>query len=154
MFRKGVPTARWHLRWVAEDVHIVEPRARIGDPAFQTFWEYLALLLCLCSFAQRDVPIAVVGDNTGSLQLALSLSGSNGLLAISRELTWRQARFGWVFAVGHLPTESNKWADALSRMTWQTQPGMLPTALVGLPLWRPPAVPKIWKAALQFQAVL
>ena len=88
----------------------------------------------------------MIGDNTASLQLALSLSGSDGLLAISREMTWRKARLGWCFAVGHLPTEANGVADALSRLCQKDRPPSLPQVLVGIPLWRPPAVAKLWKS--------
>ena len=119
-------------------------------PDWQSFWEYLALLLCLCTFARQDEPIAVVGDNTASLQLALSLSGHDGMLAISRELSWRQARLGWKFAVGHLPTEANGVADALSRLCQRDRPAALPQVLVGVPLWRPPSVRNIWKSVEGF----
>ena len=127
---------------------------QVGLPEFQTFWEYLALLLCLCTFARRGEPIAVIGDNTASLQLALSLSGGDGLLAISRELSWRKARFGWIFAVGHLPTESNGIADALSRLTQHQRPPCLPQPLLGIPIWRPPSVAKLWKSIEGFDKFL
>ena len=64
--------------------------------------------------------VAVLGDNTGALTDAIELKGSGPLLAIARELAWRQARFGWLFAVGHVPSESNGVPDALSR---STEPG-------------------------------
>ena len=60
--------------------------------------------------------LAVLGDDTGSLQDALHLKGRGALLALSRELSWRQSRYGWQFAVGHVPSEHNDVSDCLSRL--------------------------------------
>ena len=83
----------------------------------QTFWEFATLLLSLLVWGNRFVSdsVMVVGDNTGALDNALSLKGKGELIAISRELSWRQAKRGWLFSVGHLPSEFNVVADALSR---------------------------------------
>ena len=91
---------------------------KIGEPAGQTFWEYATLLIGLAIWGSQFTveSLAVLGDNTGSLQDALHLKGRGALLALSRELSWRRARYGWRFAVGHVPSEYNDVADALSRL--------------------------------------
>jgi len=90
----------------------------IGEPAGQTFWEYATLVIGLQVWGSRFVSesLAVLGDNTGSLQDALHLKGRGALLALSRELSWRQSRYGWQFAVGHVPSEHNDVSDCLSRL--------------------------------------
>ena len=72
--------------------------------------------LALSVWASDRECLAVLGDNTASLQDALDLSGTGAMLAVAREIAWRQARRGWLFAVGHLPSEANTVTDALSRL--------------------------------------
>ena len=84
-----------------------------------------------------------------SLTLALNRKGKKGLGRVSRELSWRRVRYGWRYAVGHLPTESNKTADALSRLTAPRQesrqrPPQVATAL-HLPV---PRLADLWTAGL------
>jgi len=90
----------------------------IGMPSGQTTWEYLVVLLTLI-FWHPEFPkgVRIFGDNLGALQGALHLRGRAGLSKITRELSWRKARHQWRFSVGHLPTEANLTADALSRLT-------------------------------------
>ena len=87
------------------------------DSRHQTFWEFATLFLSLCTWGDRftQETVSVLGDNTAALTCALSLSGRGNLIAIGRELSWRQARRKWCFEVGHLPSEYNVVADALSR---------------------------------------
>merc|ERR1712194_887625 len=86
---------------------------------FQTFWEFATLLMALCTWGDRFVHerVAVLGDNTAALSSSLELKGRGVLLAVARELSWRQHRRRWAFDVGHLPSEHNEVADALSRTT-------------------------------------
>ena len=88
-----------------------------GLPKYQTFWEFFTLLLALILWADnfKNHQLAVVGDNTGALISALQLKGKGILAAVAREVAWRRERFGWSFAVGHVPSELNIVADALSR---------------------------------------
>ena len=62
------------------------------------------------------VSVDILGDNLGSLNSGLKLKGKGPLLAISKEISWRQARRGWTYQLGHLPSERNNVADALSRL--------------------------------------
>ena len=145
LWRNGQPAEWWTLRWCVEDCRLAEPRLELGAPKWQTFWEYLALALSLCVWAEPGVPLAVIGDNTGSLQLLLDCGGSGGILAISRELAWRRARRNWQLGAGHLPTEANKLADALSRL-WAQEPADIPTELANLIQVQPEPVATFWQA--------
>ena len=69
------------------------------------------------------------GDNTASLQLALSGKAKRELGHIARELFVRKSREDWQFSVAHLPSEHNVVADALSRMA---EPGRTSTPPVEL----------------------
>ena len=107
----------FHGRWTDNESGVLN--TTIGDPAHQTTWEYLALFVVLIIFGDefRDTGFAILGDNTSSLGLALNLKGNKALGRISRELSWRRIRQGWRYACGHLPTERNKVADTLSRLS-------------------------------------
>ena len=117
-----------------------------GDSRHQTFWEYATLLLCLMTWGDHFTKesVLVVGDNTGSLSNALSLKGKGDLLAISRELSWRQARRHWKFSVGHLPSEHNVVADALSRRTDPKGAPWPSLALRSADFRSPPNLRDIW----------
>ena len=80
----------------------------------------LRLFLVLLRYAPLFPGIAVVGDNTASLQVALSGKAKGSLGALARELFLRKAREDWHYQVGHLPSEHNSIADFLSRLA---QPG-------------------------------
>ena len=89
------------------------------DSRFQSFWEFSTLLLALCTWGDSfvDEKVSVLGDNTSALQDALTLSGKGIMNSVAREISWRQSRRRWSFDVGHLPSEYNVVADALSRTT-------------------------------------
>ena len=84
----------------------------------------LRLFLVLLRYAPLYPGIAIVGDNTASLQVALSGKAKGPLGALAREIFLRKAREDWRYQVGHLPSEHNTVADYLSRLA---QPGA-PTA--------------------------
>ena len=89
----------------------------------------LRLFLVLLRYAPLHSGIAVVGDNTASLQVALSGKAKGCLGALARELFLRKAREDWKYQVGHLPSEHNTAADYLSRLA---QPGAPTAPLVDL----------------------
>ena len=115
-----IPVKYFYGSWTAEEEKVVH--ATIGDPDGQTSWEYLALLISLVIFGyiHRVKGLILLGDNIGSLNLALTLKGDKALGRISREIAWRRVRLGWRYRCGHLPSELNATADDLSRMS---QPG-------------------------------
>ena len=112
----GAITEFWTVTWTAADAR--ELKIDIGSPAGQTTWELLALFVCLVLWgrAHRGQGLALLGDNLASLEAALHLRGRGALSQIAREISWRRARDGWRYVVGHLPTERNIIADALSRL--------------------------------------
>ena len=106
----------WCAAWSADDARRL--KADIGEPAGQTTWELFAVFICLMLWGaeHRGLGVAILGDNLSSLEAALHLSGRGALAQIAREVAWRRAREGWRYVVGHLPTEHNVLADALSRL--------------------------------------
>jgi hypothetical protein len=88
-----------------------------GIPKYQTFWEYVTLLLALITWCDNYTTesVAVLGDSQSALQGAINLSGRREMLAVSREVARRKIRGNVQFKVGHLPAEFNLFADALSR---------------------------------------
>ena len=60
---------------------------------------------------------------------------------LSQELSWRRARNRWAFTLGHIPSESNKWADALSRLP---RGASIPTALNQALRLPPLSLAKFW----------
>ena len=123
----------------------VEP----DDSRHQTFWEFATLFLALCTWGDRfvDQKRAVLGDNTGALSSALSLCGRGNLIAIGRELSWRQARRRWNFEVGHLPSEYNVVADALSRTADPKGAPWPALALASAACVSPPKLCDLWLAS-------
>jgi hypothetical protein len=127
----------------AEHLHVVT-----HDTKHQSFWEFATLLLALMTWGDRFVlePVLVAGDNTAALSGALALKGRGELLAVARELSWRQARRGWRFAVGHLPSEFNVVADALSRTADPKGVEWPSLALAGAAFTAPPKLRDLWLA--------
>ena len=84
-------------------------------------------------WARPFTPLAILGDNTGALQIALTGGRKTPeMLAISRELAWRKARRNLELGAGHFPTEAGSLADALSQPCAATAK-QIPQELVSLP---------------------
>ena len=131
----------------------IAPRLQVvtRNPKCQSFWEFLVLLTCLIIWGANFTTeaVAVLGDNTAALQDALDLKGNNQLLAVARELAWRKGRHFWAFELGHLPSEKNVVADALSRLH-DSPPSAFPKqALKGARRRDCPDLRKIWKARVE-----
>ena len=88
-----------------------------GDSAFQTFWELLTLALCMSRWCPIKDGLLFCGDNTASLNMAIAMKGTGLHGAVTREIEWRVARHRWSYAVAHLPSEHNKLADRLGRLS-------------------------------------
>ena len=122
----------------------------IGDPRHQTLWEFLTLLMSLMIWGGNFLTeeVALLGDNTASLADALDLKGRGVLMDIARELSWRKARFGWQFAVGHVPSERNSIPDALSRLQ-AVPPCTFPKKALARAVQRDsPDQSRIWRAGV------
>ena len=142
MLQDGVPVEWFAVEWPPNGIpHLKVAR---GLPRWQSFWELLTLVLALCAWANDQEVIAALGDNKASLQDATAFGGKRQMAAVTRELAWRQARFGWLFACGHLPTEANKPADALSRLA-APEPAVIPAMLARASRRTVPALSKFWR---------
>jgi hypothetical protein len=135
-----------YTSWVWTDHDAAHLGVVTGDPAFQTFWELLAVALALELWGKEftKVSLAVLNDNTAALQGLLDLAGKGIQLAIARELAWRKAKFGWQLAVGHLPAEQNTIADSLSRLS-APDAAVLPEELEGARRREAPSPADFWK---------
>ena len=105
-------------------------QVRSGDSGCLSCFEAVVALSALekwcCQGLLRD--LALVGDNLAALSVAVSLRGKGDLAQVCREVSIRQGWFSLHLAVGHLPTELNDWADALSRLGAPT-PAEIPRGL-------------------------
>jgi len=146
LFVHGKPVEFWMTPWCSKLARHLQ--TEIGDPGGQTTWEYLSLLVCLLLWGARfrTEGIALLGDNISSLSGVLTLKGKNALNLITRELSWRKVRQGWRYAAGHLPTEHNGYADALSRQSAPaaSEQKPFPPELRETPRARCPDLLQIW----------
>ena len=142
----GMVTEYFSVIWLGDEAdHLgVVP----SDPSWQTFWEFATLLLCLCTWGDRftSETLTIYGDNTAALDLALSYKGTGAMAAVSRELSWRQARRGWSFCVAHLPAEHNTAADSLSRVADPKGTTWPAVALASAEVATPPKLKDLWLA--------
>ena len=115
LYEESVAQQWMEVPWTEIDLTALGLTA--GNPADQTAFEYLMLFLVLDAWADRARRhgLAILGDNVAALQCAVSLRGRGPLNAISREISWRRLRRNWWYSVGHIPSEDNVFADALSR---------------------------------------
>ena len=148
LFERNQPTEFFSTAWKEDDVpHLgVHP----GVSAHQTFYELSCLGLALIRWGSTYQRLVLVGDNTGSLQLALDGRGYGAQGALLRELSWRKAKHGWDFAVAHTAKEANSLADFLSRIhepkgdDTPPAPPACPEAFCGCAEVRAPKLSKIW----------
>ena len=116
LFVGNVPVEFWAATWSDADAASLD--VVVGQPDGQTTWELLAIFfsLILWARAHRGHGLILLGDNLAALESALNLRGRGSLAKLGRELSWRRARDGWRYVAGHLPSERNTIADALSRL--------------------------------------
>ena len=94
--------------------------AKIGDPAWQTEWEFLAILITIVVFRVEllNMKFVIQTDNTAAISAAMKLSSPKPVMnALAGELALRmeQARATLSLAE-HIPGVLNFVADALSRL--------------------------------------
>ena len=106
-------------RWVWDEKSAADLEVEVGKPKDQSFWEFLTIALAIVLWGKdfTQQALAAVTDNTAALQQTLDLKGKGPMLEVALELAWRKARGRLEFMPGHLPTEQNKLADALSRLS-------------------------------------
>jgi hypothetical protein len=144
----GVPVEFFVMRWsalTAAHLNVVT-----GLPEFQAFWELLACLVCLILWCDRfdGKSVAVLGDSTAALSDALNLTGKGHMIALAKEISWRQCRSGWRFRVGHLPSEHNLLTDALSRVAAPAQVALPHRSLSQAVRRKAPDAMSLWRASL------
>ena len=91
------------------DVHV-------GSSASQTYFEVLVLVLAIELWGRTLRPTVVLGDNLPALQEALTLKGRGLQGELAQALSVLVVSRSLAITVGHLPTEANTAADALSRL--------------------------------------
>ena len=117
-----------------------------GESAYLSFYEALVALVCLhiwCGSGGHH-RVALIGDNLAALTVAVSQRGKGDLGRVCREVALRQAQWSLDIAVGHLPTEQNKQADALSRLAAPGPPAF-PPELVSLPRHSLPRLSELFR---------
>ena len=145
LYLNDAPVEFWAATWSETDASSLD--VVIGQPAGQTTWELLAIFysLVLWGRAHRGHGLILLGDNLAALESALNLRGRGSLAKLGRELSWRRARDGWRYVAGHLPSERNTVADALSRLS---VPGpdakQLPRELAGATRRDAPDLSELW----------
>ena len=113
LFEHDVPKRCFACTWDQAD--FAGREVWVGEPASQTFFEVLALTLAVELWCGAGQPTAILGDNTAALQEALTLKGKGAVGDLAQVLAVLRCSRTLALTVGHLPTEANDAADALSR---------------------------------------
>ena len=98
----------------------------------------------MCHYCGLFEGLAFLGDNTASLQLAISGRAKGAMGALARELFIRRTKGDWKYSVGHLPSEHNTLADTLSRLHEPGRSCQVPQALTGCAEVRPLTLAQLW----------
>jgi len=145
-FHQQTPVEILIVTWDASTARYLQEE--IGKPDGQSTWELLAIFVVLVTWASEFSAsgLAVLGDNLASLSGALNHKGRKGLAKINKEIAWRKCHHKWRYAAGHLPTERNELADALSRTMAPTGADRkeLPACLSTTPRREPPELDSLW----------
>ena len=88
----------------------------MSSSASQTYFEVLILVLAVELWGRTLSPTVVLGDNVPALDEALTLKGRGLLGELAQALSVLIVSRSLTITVGHLPTEANTAADALSRL--------------------------------------
>ena len=79
------------------------------------------MVLAVELWCGRDQPTLLLGDNTAALQESLDLKGKGVQSKLAQVLAVLRCSRSLVLEVGHLPSEANVAADALSRQDDETR---------------------------------
>jgi hypothetical protein len=117
--KQGVPIA-----WMADNLHQADLdrfSASLGDSAFTTTWEALAILVAVRAWRTefKCCRFSIRSDSLGALSsIAKMASPSKGLALILREFALDESGQTWGFdTLTHIPGVSNVLADPLSRLS-------------------------------------
>ena len=129
LLQDGIP-----VRWYASKLQpklLNKFKAATGDPAFNTLWEALALLVAcriwLPKCKVQRLGVRVKSDNVGALRMLLNLSSkAANINVVARELALDLARGNYSLGeLEHIPGVTNVMPDALSRL-WAPTASELP----------------------------
>lgn len=129
LLQDGIP-----VRWYASKLQpklLNKFKAATGDPAFNTLWEALALLVAcriwLPKCKVQRLSVRVKSDNVGALRMLLNLSSkAANINVVARELALDLARGNYSLGeLEHIPGVTNVMPDALSRL-WAPTASELP----------------------------
>jgi hypothetical protein len=112
-------------------------QSEIGDPAFNTIWEALAILVAVRLWRQPShlgISLELKSDSMASLQVLFKLASSTEALnLIARELALDTAELAAPLDLfTHIPGVSNIIPDHLSRLH-APNPHAFPACLAGVP---------------------
>ena len=124
---------------------LVRFHATLGDPAFNTTWEALAVLVAIRLWRNKrhlSASLLLKSDSLGTLSAMRKQSArSPGLSLILAELALEEAELANGFTdLEHIPGVSNVWPDALSRLS-APEPNTIPPELRGATRRTPPPRP-------------
>ena len=110
--------------------------AQVGDPAFNTLWEALAVLVAPREWADRfspDRPVEIRSDNLGVLYALYNRAApARAINLIMQEVSLAEALWDFPLrALKHIPGLSNVTADALSRQ-FDPKPKDFPAELLAV----------------------
>ena len=149
LYKEGEPM-RWFSSPLTPEV-LTKFKASAGDPAFNTAWEALALLVALrlwLTKSPRNLAVRVKSDNVGALRMLLNLtSQSDAMAIIAREIALDIAGRNYqLHELVHVPGVTNVVADALSRL-WAPQPLEFPFVGAAVKDLPPDLGDQFWKVA-------
>ena len=106
----------------------------------------MTCLIALEMWAPCETPFVVSGDNLGALNDLSRLKGGGQLVAVAREISWRQAARRWAPIPVHKPAELNLLADALSRLEAPdgSERKPFPPCLAHIPRTESPILEELW----------
>ena len=95
------PVACFSTRWRKHDFQ--DKAVEIGQPASQTYFEVLALVLAAELWCIDSTPTLILGDNVAALQTALALKGRGEQLRLIQALAVIRSARCLHIRVAHLP---------------------------------------------------
>ena len=112
----GVTTRCFAVAWDRALIAKIEPEeVTVGHCGSQTFFETLVMLMAVELWGDSSHNTVILGDNTAALDEAINLKGKGTRGPLSQILAVLIVARTLHLTVGHLPTEANDAADALSR---------------------------------------
>ena len=112
----GVTTRCFAVAWDRALIAKIEPEeVTVGHCGSQTFFETLVMLMAVELWGDSSHNTVILGDNTAALGEAIDLKGKGTRGPLSQILAVLIVARTLHLTVGHLPTEANDAADALSR---------------------------------------